>query len=88
MPGECDGDDAATDLSVVERLAGPLRGEEVVEHSIAKTFLNVETRKYKSFKKRSLNRSSSFLSGYSNVYCHITCVLEVWYVIGKTGSCY
>jgi len=22
----------------------------------------------------------AFLSGYSNVYCHITCVLDVWHV--------
>ena len=27
-----------------------------------------------------LNQSSSFLSGYSNVYGHITCVLDVLHI--------
>ena len=34
-----------------------------------------------SIKKNGLEINlPAFLSGYSNVYCHITCVLDVWHV--------
>ena len=34
-----------------------------------------------SIKKNGLEITlPAFLSGYSNVYCHITCVLDVWHI--------